>query len=176
MVAITVKTSGLNELQADLRRLNPKENVQITSKGFEDIAFAIQRNAANKQIVAGGRGKKNAVPPLPSKLTSRTGTGRRSIRVNRGPLPRAIEIGTDLKYMSLHEVGGSADHKTGVVREHKRKVVFGKKVKPFIVPAHFRSGYTADYPKRSFLEPAYEAIRPRMGEIIVKAWRKEAKL
>ena len=113
MATISVNVSGIDELQAELRRMG---KIGIPEGFFLKAAFRIQSNAAKKQILSGGGGKKNAKAPHPYQLTSRTGTGRRSIRVNRGPLPNAIEIGTDLVYMSLHEHGGVADFPSRMVK------------------------------------------------------------
>ena len=54
---------------------------------------------SKEKILRGGKG-----PPVKGILTSRTGTLRRSIRVNRSPLPWAVEVGTDLVYGAVHEL------------------------------------------------------------------------
>jgi len=95
-----VTVTGVPELQRALERMNPGENKRILRNSLLSMAFEIQADAAKNQIHPGGKG-----PPLPDRLTSRTGTLRRSIRVNRGPLPFAIEIGTDLTYGAVHEFG-----------------------------------------------------------------------
>jgi hypothetical protein len=136
MVAMRVTVIGGPELRRQLIQLNPKENPRIPVNALERVAGEIQRNAKDKQIAAGGRGKKRAIPPLPDRLTSRTGTLRRSIGVNRRPLPRAIEIGTPLVYGAVHEFG------------------WGR------------------YPVRAFLQPALDAISPRIGGIVAEEWRK----
>ena len=103
MVAIRVTVTGGRELDARLRAANPKINRRVLGRFFPKAAARIQTNAAKVQIVAGGRGKGKALKPLPDKLTSRTGTLRRSIGINKGPLPGAIEIGTHLVYGAVHE-------------------------------------------------------------------------
>ncbi len=105
MVAMRVTVTGTRELRAALRRANPEENNRIMQNGMKSAALEIQKNAALKQIKRGGGGKRNAAPPVPGRLTSRAGTLRDSIRVNHGPLPFAIEIGTDLTYGVVHEFG-----------------------------------------------------------------------
>jgi hypothetical protein len=55
-------------------------------------------------------------------------------------------------------------------------MAFGRKVGAFTVPSYTRKAYTANYPKRAFMAPALEAVKPRMGQILVDEWRKEAKL
>ena len=176
MATISVNVSGLKSVQAALKRANPKANTQIPAKFFTRVAGEIQRNAKDKQIAGGGRGKGKALVALPRKLTSREGTLRRSIRVNRGPLPWAVEVGTDLGYGAVHEFGGRFSIPSANVASHTRNVAFGKKVKPFTVPAHTRKAHTAKYPKRAFMQPALDAITPRMGKILVDVWKKEARL
>ena len=168
MVALKVTLSGMPELRAALARMNPAQNKRILVNSFKEGAKQIQRIAAKEKIKAGGKG-----PPELHRLTSRTGTGRRSIRINRGPLPHAIEVGTDLGYMALHELGGTADHKSVVVKEHTRKMAFGKKRKPFTVPLHFRSGYSAEYPARPFLAPALDDVVKVFPTIVLAEWQKE---
>lgn len=97
-----VTVTGIPELKAALERMNPGRNKVIMRNGMITAALEIQKNATG-QIRKGGGGKKNPKPPVPHQLTSRTGTLRRSIRVNHGPLPFAIETGTDLTYGAVHE-------------------------------------------------------------------------
>ena len=107
MVAMRVVVTGVPELQAALRQMNPSLNTKIMKRGMIASALEIQKDAAKYQIAAGGRGSGKALPPLRHSLTSRTGTLRRSIRVDRGPLPFAIEVGTDLIYGAVHEFGNA---------------------------------------------------------------------
>ena len=103
MVAMRVVVTGVPELQAALRQMNPSLNTKIMERGMIASALEIQKDAAKYQIAAGGRGKRQALKALRGRLTSRTGTLRRSIKVDRGPLPFAIEVGTDLGYGAVHE-------------------------------------------------------------------------
>lgn len=76
-------------------------------------AYLVLTDAAQNQILRGGRmrtGKRlTNTPPHPSKLTSRTGELRRSLSANRGAdrsgLPRYIDVGSDLVYARVHELG-----------------------------------------------------------------------
>jgi len=108
MVGLSIKVTGGKEMAAGLRRLNPRENVRITTKGLGNVAVAIQRDVASNQI---DRGRGASAPPLPHRLTSRTGGAGivGSIRINRRGLPRYIEVGTDKVYGPIHEFG-SATH------------------------------------------------------------------
>ncbi len=173
MVAIRITVEGTAELQRRLRLLNPEQNQRIMRDTLKKSAFAIQRNVTRIQLVGGGRGKGRALPALPSRLTSRTGTLRRSVAVNQRPLPRAIEIGTDLSYGAVHEVGGRISVPASRVKSHTRTVAFGRKVGPFTVPAHMRSAYTANYPRRPFLQPALETVAPRFPGFAVEMWERE---
>jgi phage gpG-like protein len=176
MIVLRVNIEGMQELQRRLKQMNPRQNMKIIRNGLIESALKIQRNAAKEQILAGGGGKKNAKPPVPHQLTSRTGTLRRSIKVDRGPLPLAIEVGTDLEYGAVHEFGGTISVPGRVIRAHQRSIAFGKKVAPFTVPSHFRMGHYAEYPQRPFMKPALDVIAPQIPGIFIEAWRKEADL
>lgn len=102
MPGIRVVVSGDKALQRKLKKLDPKTNPEFVRRALVKGGFLIQSDAQMNQIERGGKG-----PPLPHRLTSRTGTGRRSIRVDRGGLPNFfVDIGSDLRYMQLHETGG----------------------------------------------------------------------
>jgi phage gpG-like protein len=113
-VAMSVSLSGEKKLERLLRRVDPKrDGVRWQRAALVRSGLKVQSVAAEKKIERGGPG-----PPLPDRLTSRTGTLRRSIRVDRGELPTAIEIGTDLVYGAVHELGS---------RTHPKR--------PFLAPA-----------------------------------------
>jgi len=108
MTTLRVSVVGTKELKRKLEKLNPGVNKRILRNSLIESALLIQRDAAKIQILAGGGGKKGGMtPPHPTHLTSRTGTLRRSIKVDRGPLPFAIEVGTDLEYGAAHEFGSA---------------------------------------------------------------------
>lgn len=168
MARVEITTEGLDDALRVLDRLNLKANPgkRAAAKILISIANEIASNAQSKQILRGGG--KGA--PHPTKVTSRTGTLRRSIAVDRGELGSLIvSIGTDLVYGAVHEEGGRIKIPQTRVREHKRKSAFGKKFPAFTVPAHTRKAHTAKYPKRPFLRPARDAIiRNGTAERIVR--------
>ncbi len=90
------------------RKMDPARNRRIFAQGAIEAALLIQANAAGVQILKGGGGIRNARPPHPTQLTSRTGRLRGDIAVDRSPLPHAIEVGTDLVYGAAHEFGVGA--------------------------------------------------------------------
>lgn len=136
------------------------------SSALDEMALKVQENATRSQIIRGGSER-----PHPSRLTSRTGTGRRSVRVNRAAgLVR--DIGTDLVYMGLHELGGVASIGPTTIPRHTRRVVFGRTVRPFSVGPYQRAGYTARFPRRAYLEPALEAMTPRFRGILIDHLRR----
>ena len=105
---LRVSVVGLPKLQRALDKMNPGVNKRILRDSLIESALLIQRDAAKNQILAGGGGKRSGMTkPHPKFLTSRTGTLRRSIKVDRGPLPFAIEVGTDLVYGAAHEFGST---------------------------------------------------------------------
>ena len=100
---ISVSVVGTKELKRKLEKMNPGVNKKIVRDSLIESALTLQANAATKQIRHGARKS----PPIPGQLTNRLGghglVG--SIRVNRGPLPFAIEVGTDKAYGPRHEFG-----------------------------------------------------------------------
>jgi hypothetical protein len=168
-VNVRVSVSGLTELNKALRAISPQHRPKILRDGLLAIGLEIQRDATQNQIIRGGG--KNA-PVNPHRITSRTGYGRRSIRVNRKELPHAIEVGSDVGYMAVHEIGGTVRVPRHVVAAHTRRVAFGVRTKPFVVPEHFRGPYTVRYPARPWLKPAVEAVTPRMPLLFLSAWEK----
>lgn len=112
-VALRVSITGSEDVQRALRRISPSQNTEILRRSLLKGALLVQRLAATKYIHPGGQG-----PPLPDRVTSRTGTLRRSIRVNRSPLPFAVEVGSDVVYAPVHELGS---------RTHPKR--------PFLAPA-----------------------------------------
>jgi len=140
--ALRVSLVGTKELQRRLKQMNPAINKRIIKESLLEGALKVQTNAASIQITGGGRGKGKGLAPLRNKLTSRTGTLRRSIAVDRKPLPFAIEVGSDLAYAAPHEFG------------------FPKR----------------NLPPRPFMGPALDAVSPQFGAIVIKRWKREAKL
>ena len=153
---IRVVVSGEERVARVLRGINPGENPAFVRRALTKGGFLIQREAATKQIKRGGKGR-----PLPHKLTSRTGTGRRSIRVDRGGLPRLfVDIGSDLKYMQLHETGGTVN-----IRAHSRR---GRKGGTHKVRAH-----SATFPARPYLKPGLEAVDTDLEGLFFREWNQE---
>ena len=138
MVTLRTTVVGSKELQRKLERMDPGRNKRIMRNTLLESAFLIQKDAATKQIRHGARKS----PPVFGQLTNRHGgqglVG--SIKVDRGPLPFAIEAGTDKLYGALHEFG------------------------------------LGHMPKRPFMQPALDDVAPKFGEIVVKHWKREARL
>lgn len=99
-VSFRVKVTGIKKLNKKLRQIDPERNTKILTRALTKAGLLVQKIAAKDKIKSGGQ-----AAPLPDRLTSRTGTLRRSIRVNRSPFPHAIEIGTDKDYGRVHELG-----------------------------------------------------------------------
>ncbi len=147
--------------------MDPKRNPEVVTRMLDRSAFLIQVTAQTKTIKRGGKGK-----PLAAKLTSRTGTLRRSIRVNR--VSRTIrDIGTDLRYGAVHEQGGNLSVKA---HTRERQTVSGRTVafvprgtvlasRTINVKAHKRF-----VPKRPFLDPAQVLAQRGMAKIMKEEW------
>jgi hypothetical protein len=114
-VALSISVEGIAEVDALLGRINPKKNPAVVRRALLKAGALTQSIAAKEKIKRGGKG-----PPEKDRLTSRTGTLRRSIGINRGPLPWAVEVGTPLIYGVVHEVTGAGK---------------AKRVRPFLKPA-----------------------------------------
>lgn len=111
-VTLHADITGAQEYLKALSRLSPKQNTKIMVDSLTECALRVQENAAKKQILGGGQKAIGVqIKPHPTKLTSRTGTLRRSISTNRQPLPLAIEVGTDLIYGRIHEIDGAGKAK-----------------------------------------------------------------
>ena len=153
---IRISIEGDDLARAVIRGMNPAENPAFVRRSLVKGGLMIQRNAAKIQIKRGGKG-----PALANKLTSRTGTGRRSIRVDRGGLSRFfVEIGSDLKYMQLHESGGTVFR-----RSHFRRTPTGGTA--------FVSGHLATYPSRPFLAPAMKEVSRKLELVFAEDWERE---
>lgn len=102
MPTISVKVTGVPEVQRMLERLSPRQTRDIVVQSLLDCASLVQANAKEQQMIPGGD-----APPDPKMLTSRRGGAglQGSIAVNRQPLPAAIEVGTHLVYGRIHELG-----------------------------------------------------------------------
>ena len=163
---------GQKAIKNALKNMSPKFRPQIQREGLLKAAFLIQDESAQRQIAGGGRGKGKYLKALDHRLTSRTGTLRRSIRVNRTGLPRSVQIGTDLVYGAVHEVGGRISVPSSTVKAHTRSSAFGRKTRPFTVPSHTRRAHSAEYNDRPFLQPALDKIAPQIPAIFVAEWQK----
>ena len=98
---LTVKVEGLRKLDRALRRTNPKTAPHIIRRSVSQACYAVQRRATQVEIIRGGK-----QPPHPSRVTSRTGTLRRSIAVDLSDLRSGIgHVGTALGYGAIHELG-----------------------------------------------------------------------
>lgn len=143
---VQIDASQLKKLQAQIRRLDPQRRTEVLRKSLLESGFVVRANAQSF-IKRGG-----SAAPLPDRLTSRTGTGRRDIRLERAALPFAVDVGVTLRYMAVHEGGGT-----------------------FTIPAHTRTSstgtrfsvrsYIAKFPARPFLVPGYNKSVPKIEQI-----------
>lgn len=110
-LSMTVNMRGSEEVQRMLDRVSPSKNPAPARRALVACALRVQEIATKEMIIRGGRigkgRKKTDAPADATRLTSRTGRLRGSIRVNRGGLPHYIDIGSDVAYAAIHEFGGS---------------------------------------------------------------------
>lgn len=110
-----------------LRRMAPAERDSVAAEVLEKVARAAEERAKTVEIV---RGRGDA-PPLPDKLSWRTGHLTRSISTDSIPSQRVWIVGSTVNYAPIHELG---------------------------LPVRVPGGGTARYPKRAFLTPAAEYV------------------
>lgn len=171
--ALKTEIRGGKEYVRGLKSVNPKLNPKAKSQGLKKIGFEVARVSAKLHMVAG---RSKTAPALPRKLTNRSYMSVGSIAVNLGRLPNEVQVGSHLKHMAVHERGGTVSFPAKSVRAHTRNKAFGRKVKPFTVPAHTVSGYTARFPRRAWLEPGVDEVVPRRAEQIMAAmWERQVK-
>lgn len=169
MIAVTVSVTGIEAVRKVLALVSPAQSPAIMRDALTRSALRVQAVAAKESMIRGGK-----QPPHPTRLTSRTGTGRRSIAVDRSELPFRVSIGSALKYMALHETGGEVLVSGAIVRAHTRKSAFGKRRKPFQVPQHYRSAHSANFPARPWLAPAVTKVEREMPAIFLSTWKRIA--
>jgi hypothetical protein len=92
-----------------LRRMTPGERDAVADEVLEKVARAAEERAKTVEIV---RGRGNA-PPLPDRLSWRTGHLTRSISTDSIPSARTWIVGSTVNYAPVHELGlrvGSANY------------------------------------------------------------------
>ncbi len=135
-------------------KLDPKLSKRALSSALTEIALKVAKNAAEEQIIRGGRtlearrggrrGSKMFDSPVdPKRITSRSGRLRASIAgqgfrrgIDDRKLPNEISVGSDVVYAPVHEFGNRFTR------------------------------------ARPFLGPALEAIVPQMDDILAKHWER----
>lgn len=163
-IAFRVSADGFDDVQRVLKTLDVKARPRPIARGLTKIGLLVQKIATQDVMIRGGQG-----PPHPTRLTSRTGTLRRSYSVNRRRLPQFVEVGTPLIYGRTHELGFQG---TVTVRRHERSVAFGRRTSPFSVgPYQRRMNLRA----RPVLQPALRKAQPRMQPILLAEIAKETR-
>lgn len=171
-VGIHVQVKGSDRYQRMLKEVNPQQRKKIQSLGLRAVAFEVGNVAKLKKIKR--LNKKSA--PLTNKLTSRTNVGVDSISTDFSKLPGKSLVGSHLKYMAMHEKGGTFSVKRHSVAEHKRRKAFGKTFKAFTVPKHSRGPHKVKFRPRPWVQPSIDAVVPKRAEaIFIKFWEKQIK-
>lgn len=119
-VHVSIDKAQMARVRRVLGSMRAPRVAKVTSAFLMQAAELVLVDAAQNQIIRGGRVRGPAGPrggkgklldtkPHPSKLTSRSGELRRSLGVTRGSdrsgLPRYIDVGSDLVYARVHELG-----------------------------------------------------------------------
>lgn len=84
-----------------LKGLTPGERNAVADEVLEKVARATETRAKTVEIV---RGRGNA-PPLPDRLSWRTGHLTRSISTDSAPSLRTWIVGSTVNYAPVHELG-----------------------------------------------------------------------
>lgn len=94
---VAVRTRGVKEFQAVLRRVNPSRNPEVGRRGLLKIAKRLEQVTV-REFMSG---------PRPRRLGQVTGETARSLQSDRSELPRAIETGIPraLFWVDVHEEG-----------------------------------------------------------------------
>lgn len=174
-VAVSVRVDGIPEVEAMLKRIAPGTNPKWVRGSMVDCGLLTQKIAAKEMIIqgsrfrSGGKGKLRNAGVHPRKLTSRRGGAGLvgSIHVNRAGLPWSVEVGTDLGYGAVHELGWSGTQR---IPSHTRTVAWGRKVAPFKVKAFTRS---VTFRARPYLAPGLTKAAEKFSAIFVRHWKKE---
>ena len=171
-VALSITVQGLDELHERLNRISPSKNSAWVARSLKKCAELTQDITANEMIIRGGRfrgpkgkrggkGKMRSAGVDPKRITSRTGTLRRSIRVNTSTLPFAAEVGSDLVYAAVHEFGG-----TYSIPSYSRAIATSTRSggsSMALVKAH-----SATYPARPYLAPGLDKAAKSFSDIFAK--------
>ena len=133
------------DLGKKIARLNPAKRTQMINRSLLRSGEVVTRES-QKAMIRGGSG-----PPHPTRLTSRTGTGRRSITPDRRVSKTAggfrLDVGTELIYMGVHETGGT-----------------------FQATSTKGTPFTLSFPPRPFLEPGLDKSRIKIERIFTQEW------
>ena len=117
-----------------------------------------QLNLRSSNKGNGGKGSPVGQPPA-----NRTGTLRRSWTVGKvttSGTKVSTKIGSNVKYAAIHEFGGMI-----TVPAHTRTTCFGRKTKPYTMPAKW-----FDMPKRPYIEPAIQKTEDKAIEKATKVF------
>jgi phage gpG-like protein len=175
-VSLSMSVEGLDKLHDKLARISPRKNGSAwVRRALITCAERVQTIAAKEMIIQGsrfrgpagkrgGKGKMMDAAVDARRLTSRHGGSGLvgSIRVNRSPLPMAIEVGSDKKYAAIHEEGGTIN-----VTDKMRRALHYKGM-------HLRKGTKKiTMPKRPYLAPALEKASKEFTRIFAKELGRE---
>ena len=107
-------------LQRYFRQLDPETRGGVTHSVMTDMGKLVKAEVQENQIV---RGRDEHAPPLPSKLTWRTGHLTRSIGTDFSEAPRRYIVGTPVRYGPVHELGLSPYSRRAFLEPAARRVI-----------------------------------------------------
>lgn len=98
---VRINLAESRQIAEYLRRLQPAVRDSVVDEVLEKVALATEERAKTVEIV---RGRGDA-PPLPDRLTWRTGHLTRSIGTDAVPSERVWIVGSTVNYAPVHELG-----------------------------------------------------------------------
>ena len=150
-VSVAVRLDIPPGLERALGAFQPPRLDSIFSRSLNRVALDIQTIATTRHL----RG------PRPVKVDVVTGALRRSVRVDRGHLPRFVEVGSDLVYAPVHEFGATIRARGGGFLTFKLRDGSFRRVRSVTIPA------------RPWLQPAIKDASPKFERILFQEVTKE---
>jgi len=120
-------------LQRYLDRLDPGKRASVSDAVMVDLGKLVKADVQENQII---RNRGEHAPPLPTRLTWRTGHLTRSIGTDNSGAPKRYVVGTPVRYGPQHELGLKPYRRRAFLEPAAQKVV------PRDAPKLFRKALT----------------------------------
>ena len=152
-VSVAIQLKVPKQLERTIGAIGKPRIDTIFDRGLNRMALDIQSIATRKYLSG----------PRPVKVDVVTGALRRSVRVDRGKLPRFIEIGSDLVYAPVHEFGAKINARGGGFLTFKLRDGSFRRVRSVTIPA------------RPWLQPALDDADRKFPTILLQEIERSAR-